>query len=116
MISKLRSFGIANTELRWFENYLSNRTQIVTYGNQTSQPRIMETGVPQGSILGPLLFVLFINDLPQTVTNCTTLMYADDTVLYYSAKTVSEIEHTINSEFESISTWIRNNSLFLHHG
>ena len=76
----------------------------------------METGVPQGSILGPLLFVLFINDLPQTVTNCTTLMYADDTVLYYSAKTVSEIEHTINSEFESISTWIRNNSLFLHHG
>jgi sarcosine oxidase/L-pipecolate oxidase len=70
-------------ELVWFEDYLHNRNQIVGYQGVHSEAEYLTSGVPQGSILGHLLFVLYVNDLPSVARNCKILMYADDTVLFY---------------------------------
>ena len=72
------------------------------------------SGVPQGSILGPLLFILLVNDLPSTVAHRTLLMYADDTVLFYSAKDVNVIEEKLNENLGLIGNWLRKNSLFIN--
>ena len=74
----------------------------------------MTCGVPQGSILGPLLFVLLVNDLPKVTSSCSLLMYADDTVLFYSHKDVSDIERKLNQDLSSIDAWLSDNSLFLN--
>ena len=71
------------------------------------------SGLPQGSILGPLLFVLLVNDLPLATNRCSTLMYADDRVLYYADRDVEVIEKTLNEDLSYIDNWLRNNSLFL---
>ena len=75
---KLKATGITGTEQHWFEDNLSNRTQKVSVENGLSGARFITSGVPQGSILGPLLFVLLINDLPTRLNICSMLMYADN--------------------------------------
>ena len=79
--NKLQSYGIMGTELSWFADYLRNRKQMVGFGSELSDPCPITFGVPQGSILGPFLFILLVNDLPLTTNHCSILMYADDTVL-----------------------------------
>ena len=73
LLDKLQGCGIVNSELAWFRYYLSNRTQVVSYQNQLSATCAIDTGVPQGAILGPLLFVLFINGLPDPVVCCNII-------------------------------------------
>ena len=85
LINKLESYGLGNTELDCFQSYLSDRKQVVSIGKETFYYCSITSGVPQGSILGPLLFVLFTNDLSKVLTQCQILMYADDTVMYFSA-------------------------------
>ena len=114
LLDKLRRYGIMESELAWFRDYLSNRTQIVSYQNKLSSPRTISTGVPQGSILGPLLFVLFINDLPEATAKCSVLLYADDAVLFSSAKDAQTIEQALNYDLSVISDWISQNHLFLN--
>ena len=72
----------------------------------------ISTGVPQGSIIGPLLFVLVINDLPTHLDNCGPLMYADDTVLFYSSKDVKKIQYALMKDIDKINNWLEENSLF----
>ena len=84
LLKKLHSLGITKQELNWFEDYLSDRLQVVGYQNVLSEPELVTSGVPQGSIIGPLLFVLLVNDLPKVTSSCILLMYADDSVLFYS--------------------------------
>ena len=88
--------------------------QVVDYQNVMSDFQSITSGVPQGSILGPLLFILLVNDLPSTVVHCTLLMYADDTVLFYSAKDVNVIEEKLNENLGLIGNWLRKNSLFIN--
>lgn len=86
-------------ELKWFENYLTNRKQVVSCQNVLSEAETVTSGVPQGSILalGPLLFILLANELLSKRTiNCSMLMYAGDTVLFYSSNDVKVIEKILN--------------------
>ena len=77
--------ALKDIELDWFRNYLTDRKQLVSFGKEISDPCLITSGVPQGSILGPFLFVPFVNDLPVVLERCQILMYADDTVMYFTA-------------------------------
>ena len=114
LLNKLSSVGILDGELDWFKNYLCNRKQIVEYQGVSSDTEFVSVGVPQGSILGPLLFILHINDLPGALSNCSVLMYADDTVLYCSDSHASSIEYKLNQGLQEVNKWLGENSLFLN--
>ena len=85
--------------------YLINRTFLVNLGNAFSQPACVSSGVPQGSILGPLLFLIYINDMSQAV-KCNLYLYADDTCLVCQRKDVNEIEKQLNKDFENNYDWV----------
>ena len=116
LISKLESYGLKDIELDWFRNYLADRKQLVSFGKETSDPCLITAGVPQRSILGPLLFVLFVNYLPTVLERCQILMYADDTVMYFTASYAQEISSTLTSEPAKFNDWLVDNSLFIHQG
>ncbi len=113
LLSKLEFYGIHGSELALFSNYLSGRIQYVEYNGATSRSRSVSLGVPQGSILGPLLFLIYINDLPSSTAIFDVLMYADDTTLFCNLNhTVGEAE--INMELNNIYTWLLSNKLSLN--
>lgn len=88
LIGKLESYGLKHTELDWFRNYLTDRKQLVRFGKEISYRCPITSGVPQGSILGPLLIVLIVNDLSIVLGRCQILMYVDDTALVIPRKSV----------------------------
>ena len=114
LISKLSHYGVKNTELKWFCSYLSNRRQCCKVNGESSNFEYIRCGVPQGSCLGPLLFLLYINDMPYALKYSKTTMYADDTSLAYSAKSVSDISNVMNYELESLRKWLFSNKLSLN--
>ncbi len=113
LIDKLSSFGICENELKWFKSYMTNRTQQVDYNGTLSDQRTITTGVPQGSILGPLLFVMFVNDAPDAVKELIDL-YADDTTLQAADNDLQNLESKLNSELESLNNWFTKNRLILN--
>ena len=82
LLQKLEAYGVNANELKWFEAYLYQRTQVTCVNGQLSDPEGVTCGVPQGSILGPLLFILYVNDLPNVAERCTIALYGDDTALF----------------------------------
>ena len=114
LISKLPYYGIHDNELKWLSDYLFNRRQTVYVDGTYSEFKHITHGVPQGSIIGPLLFVILVNDLHLKLHKCDLLMYADDTVLYYSDKNMSNIENILNHEANIIHQWITENCLILN--
>ena len=114
LLSKLPLKGIVHGELNWIANYLSGRYQYVQYDGVKSDRELVKYGVPQGSILGPLLFLLQINDLVKSVKNCNIQMYADDTVIYTSHSNISVIEQTLTSEMNNVSKWLDKNRLIIN--
>ena len=111
LISKLLCYGIENTELKWIEDYLSNRSQIVSFEGEKSREEKIMVGVPQGSILGPLLSLIHVNDPHQQIQKSNLIMYADDTVLLFSDKSEAEIEKAINHDAKMLHNWLCSNGL-----
>ena len=111
LLKKLLSYGIVGNELNWFSNYLTNRQQRVTVDGSYSEWANISKGVPQGSILGPLLFLTFVNDLPKAVETCTVNLYADDTTIYYSNKDPNLVQAAVSADLENIALWIEANGL-----
>ena len=113
LINKLASYGIKDNELDWFKSYLCNRSQAVHVNSFLSDFKTYNTGIPQGSILGPLLFIIFVNCLPDVVT-CKTVMYADDTSLMCKAKDVNELKVKLESNLKAVANWFKANKLTLN--
>ena len=114
LLLKLEHNGVRGSALKWFKSYLSDRQQYVTYNGVSSQLKNINCGVPQGSVLGPLLFLLYITDL-SNVCKCTMpLFFADDTNLYINGSNINELESLINSELAEIAKWLKVNKLSLN--
>ena len=113
-LDKLSVYGIKDEALMWFNTYLTHRKQQVSVNNCMSDFKQITYGVPQGSILGPLLFLLFINDLPLYTKNVSTDLYADDTTLYDIQDSMERIEDNLQSALNNLHVWCRNNGMILN--
>ena len=102
--------------ISWFKSYLSNRKFFVNVENTFSESANLKCGVPQGSILGPLLFLLYINDLPQAIANCDIRLYADDTCISFKHINIKTIEDMLNKDFNALCDWFVDNKLSIHFG
>ena len=112
----MKEYGISGKNLLLFNNYLSNRKQFVHYGHGISNLQTPKTGVPQGSVLGPLLFLIYINDFPRSSTFFKFTMYADDTTLSSNLNNMN-IENAsllLNTELKHVSDWLACNKLSLN--
>ena len=114
LLKKLEHYGIRGSTYKWFESYLTNRKQYVFLNGESSQIRNVTSGVPQGSVLGPLLFLLYINDLPNISKVLNFYLFADDTNIYYEAETPEKLERVINKELKHLHTWLIVNRLSLN--
>ena len=114
LIKKLEYYGIKGAYNSWLSSYLSNRWQYVTLGNTKSQNRKVSCGVPQGSVLGPLLFLIYINDMNKALKNCITHHFADDTNLLCSKRNLKELRKTMNEELSLLFEWLCANRLSLN--
>ncbi|CAB4019289.1 Hypothetical predicted protein, partial [Paramuricea clavata] len=96
LLKKLDFYGLETPALNLLKSYLENRTQMCSVNGTLSRKKLIACGVPQGSILGPLLFLVYINDLPNSLEYSSTRMFADDTTLTASGKSVADVEMAIN--------------------
>ena len=113
LFTKLKAMGFSEGCITWFQSYLSERIFFISIENQLSDYGRILCGVPQGSILGPLLFLIYVNDMPQAV-NSNLFLYADDSCLMFQHKEVEEIEKVLNNDFENICDWFVDNKLSIH--
>ena len=114
LLTKLEHYGIRNNMLDWFNSYLTDRKQYVSFNGESSEMRSVTCGVPQGSVLGPLLFLVYINDLPNISDKLSFFLFADDTNLYYESNDLKELENTMNKELKKLSLWLNVNRLALN--
>ena len=113
LLKKLYRYGFRGKIFEILTSYLKNRTQTVTIQESTSDPLPFECGVPQGSVLGPLLFILFLNDLP-SASDMKTLLFADDACLTLSGPSPPNIESKVNNELSKVNNWFKFNKLTLN--
>ena len=116
LLEKMKYFGFRASVIKWFESYLSNRKFLVCIDNVFSEAGTLKYGVPQGSILGPLLFLLYVNDLPQSLSDAGSYLYADDTCIFYQHEDVKKNNNVLNKEFLSLCQWFIDNKLSIHFG
>ena len=114
-LMKLKAIGLSESPVRWFSSYLSDRRQLVDLSGTYSSPGTISCGVPQGSILGPLLFLIYVNDMSAVVEN-KLLLYADDSAILVPAKSKQEIETRLSHDLDILSQWLICNKLSLHLG
>ena len=113
LFRKLYHYGIRGVALKWFESYLYNR-QFVCINNSNSSIKTVDCGVPQGSILGPLLFIIYINDFRNSSKLLSFLLFADDSNIFYSHRNPQYLLHTLNTELHHVAEWIKCNKLSLN--
>ena len=114
LLNKLKYYKISDKYYKWIENYLKDRTQVVYVNNTFSYPTQVVSGVPQGSVLGPILFVIFINDLINILENCTLLTFADDTKIVSRVSTVADTQN-LQTNLNKIISWSETNNMELNH-
>ena len=111
LILKLKRYGFDHTVIKWIESYITNRYQITKINGNLSEPKINNFGVPQGSVLGPLLFILYINDLGNVLKKCKIHLFADDTLIYYESTNFEEMVTTVNFELGLLTEKFKVNRL-----
>ena len=111
----MKYLGFSNNVIAWFKSYLSVRKFKININTNYSSPSNLICGVPQGSILGPLLFLLYINDLPRAIVS-DSLLYTEDTCIFFQHKNVTKIEKQLLRDFSSLCDWFVDNKLSVHFG
>ena len=114
LILKSEHYGVRGPPLDWFKNYLNSRFQYVMYNGIKSYQSQVTCGVPQWSILGPLLFLIYVNDLHKVVKNAFLLLFADDSNLFYTGNDMVDITEKINDDLQHITEWLASNKLSLN--
>ncbi len=111
---RLLSVGLSVNTVGWFGNYLSDRSQCINIEGLTSSTRNVKIGVPQGSVLGPLLFILYINNIGNNLAHSSFYLCADDMVIYSSAPTLDQAVSHLQSDFDAVQHTLSNFKLFLN--
>ena len=114
LLDKLKAYGVDEMACSWFKSYLTGRLQRTCVNSILSNTSCVTCGVPQGSILGPLLFIVYINDLPNCVQSCRVAMYADDTIVYFSHRSIQTIQETLQNDCTRLMHWFVANKLSLN--
>ena len=114
LLRKLEHYGIRGTALQWMRSYLENRMQFVSIDGTDSKTRHMKYGVPQGSILGPLLFIIYINDIPHVSNLAKFILYADDANIIITGNDIAEVDAQLRDLCKSLLKWVNSNGLCLN--
>jgi len=114
LLKKLYNYGVRGEVHAWFHSYLSDRKQTTLYSGIYSDFEIITCGVPQGSVLGPLLFLIYINDIQYAVSNAKVKLFADDTNLFLHGKSLNELENTANNTLNQLTHWMAVNKLSIN--
>ena len=115
LLQRIYAIGFSKHTVNWFQSYLTNRSLLVNLGNNVSQLASVSCTVPQGSIPGPFLFLIYVNDMSQAV-KCDLFLYADDRCLVCQHKHIIKIENQLNEDFCIICDWFVDNKPSIHFG